>query len=124
MSDANLDRFELLRNQLEQQVYRSPMEMTCAEVMRRPVTGVTRNETSGDALNLLDKHRIKLLPVIDSRHCLIGVITRTDLQPFHLSIRAVSQGNDTTGASERESRRLSVRGVMSTAVATVDARHR
>ncbi|SAL87559.1 HPP family protein [Caballeronia choica] len=121
-SDADLDRFELLRKQLEQQAYfTSLMEMTCAEVMRTPVTSVTGDQTTGDALNLLDGRRIKLLPVIDSRHRLIGVVTRTDLQPFHPSIRIVSQGNDTTGAAQRERKRLPVRSVMSTAVARVDA---
>jgi CBS-domain-containing membrane protein len=71
--DVDLDRFELLRKQLDQQVYfRSLMEMTCAEVMRTPVISVTGDQTIGDALNLLDQRRIKLLPVVDSAHRLIG----------------------------------------------------
>jgi CBS-domain-containing membrane protein len=122
VSDVDLDRFEVLRMQLQQQVYfRSLMEMTCAEVMRTPVMNVTGNQTIGDALNLLDKNRIKLLPVVDSGHRLIGVVTRTDLQPLHPSVRTVSRGRDATEGAERERRRLLVRSVMSSAVATVDA---
>jgi len=119
---ADSDRVALLREQLEQQVFfRRLMEMTCVEVMQVPVTSVTDDQTIGSALNLLDKRRVKLLPVIDTRGRLIGVVTRADLQPLHPSVRGVAVERSAIEAAERERRRLPVRSVMSTEVTTVNA---
>lgn len=116
-SGLDPDRVELLRERLEQQAYfRRLMEMTCGEVMRTPVTSVTGDQTIGEALGLLDKRRVKLLPVIDAEHRLVGVVTRADLQPLATGIRS-----DVTDQAERERRALPVRSVMSTAMTTVDA---
>ena len=75
--------------------------MTCAEVMRMSVMSVTGDETIGDALNLLDKRRIKPLPVLDSGHRLIGV----DLQPLHPRVRRFPGEVDRRRA-QRERRQL------------------
>ncbi|SAL77580.1 CBS domain-containing protein [Caballeronia telluris] len=116
------DRVALLREQLEQQVFfRRLMEMTCVEVMRVPVMSVTDDQSIGRALALLNKQRIKLLPVIDARARLIGVVTRADLQPLHPSVRQGAVERSAIEAAERERRRSPVRSVMSTEVTTVNA---
>jgi CBS domain-containing membrane protein len=112
----------LLREQLEQQVFfRRLMEMTCAEVMRAPVTSVTESQSIADALNLLDKRRVKLLPVIDAGDHLIGVVTRADLQPLDPTIHGVPLERSAIEETERKRRQLPVSSVMSTDVATVGA---
>lgn len=116
------DRVALLREQLEQQLFfRKLMEMTCAEVMRAPVTSVNETQTIDNALNLLDRQRVKLLPVIDTRGRLIGVVTRADLQPLQPTIRSVPLERSATEGTERERRQSPVCNVMSTDVATVGA---
>ena len=58
-------RLDLLREHLRRQAHlRRLLALTCVEVMRAPVISVTADQTIGEALNLLIRHRIKLLPVV------------------------------------------------------------
>lgn len=110
-------RLEKLRDHFEQQAhFRMLMELTCADVMRSPVTSVTGDQRIEDALALLDRRRIKLLPVVKAGNRLIGVVTRVDLDPMG----HIGHGSRSDRAA-REWRLSPVRSVLSTAVVTVAA---
>jgi len=54
-------------------------------VMSRQVISVGPSETVEDAAALLFRHRISALPVVDSKHQLVGIITETDI--LHAFVR-------------------------------------
>ncbi len=47
--------------------------------MSRPALGIAADTSAAAALKLLNRHRIKALPVIDAAHRVIGIVTRADL---------------------------------------------
>ena len=57
---------------------RSFSELTCAQVMSAAPVAVTRETTAGTAWRLLERHRVKALPVVDGTHHVVGIVTRTD----------------------------------------------
>jgi len=77
--DISRDDLETLLEQVEALAYQRTIgEVRCADVMTHdPKTA--RVETSlKDAWELMRKHKIKALPVVDGRHHLLGIITVAD----------------------------------------------
>jgi CBS domain-containing membrane protein len=110
-----------LLDQLQRQSYlQELLRLTCAQVMRAPPVTVHVDDTIGTALNLLDSHHIKLLPVVDGEGCLKGVVTHVDLQPLDEVLPFLKLASDTT-APESERRARPVSTVMSTSVRRVEA---
>ncbi|MFP6562551.1 HPP family protein [Paraburkholderia sp. B3] len=54
-------------------------ELSAADVMSRDVISITPDTTANAAWELLTRHGIKALPVIDAGRQVIGIVTRTDL---------------------------------------------
>lgn len=52
---------------------------TCGAIMVRDVVAVGPHESLKEALDLLRRHRVKALPVVDERRTVLGVVTQTDL---------------------------------------------
>jgi CBS-domain-containing membrane protein len=59
--------------------YEEGMATTVDEIMSRDVLAVSGETNLQRVLELLVKHRVKSLPVIDQRHNLIGIISREDV---------------------------------------------
>ncbi|CAN7700172.1 CBS domain-containing protein [Caballeronia sp. LjRoot29] len=115
-------RLDLLRNNLLRQAQlRMLLALTCAEIMHAPVISVTADQTIGEAVNLLNSHRIKLLPVVDSLQRLIGVVTRADIEPTRRPLQVVRPRLGQGEAAECERCQLPVANVMATAVVSIDA---
>jgi CBS-domain-containing membrane protein len=53
--------------------------LTARELMTTPAITVPPEATIAEAARLLDRHRIKWLPVVDDKDRLIGVVSRRDL---------------------------------------------
>lgn len=49
------------------------------EIMTRKVITINKDASISDAAELMDRHDIKRLPVVDENHKLIGIITRGDI---------------------------------------------
>lgn len=78
--DIDLDDLESLLRDVQLQAYaRTFDELTCADIMSRPVVAVSAATRVSAALSLLKQHGIKALPVIDADQHLIGIVTRADL---------------------------------------------
>ncbi|MBI2494543.1 MAG: CBS domain-containing protein [Candidatus Rokubacteria bacterium] len=58
--------------------YQKAMGTTVAEVMTRPVISVRPSASIGAAAALLDRHRVRRLPVLDEGR-LVGIVSRGDL---------------------------------------------
>lgn len=54
------------------------MNTTCADIMARDVISITQDTKLDDAWQLLRKHKIKALPVIDAERHVIGIVTVAD----------------------------------------------
>lgn len=120
--DSEAASLDLLRDHLRRQAHlRRLLALTCIEVVRASVISVTPDQTVGKAVDLLSKHKIKLLPVVDGEKQLIGVVTRTDLEPMRCSVGIVGPKLGRGEGLGSERRRLPVGGVMSTAVVSIDA---
>lgn len=77
--DISRDDLEELFLQTEMHAYRRRFgEITCADIMSRDVVTVDFGTTLEEAWNLLRRHRIKALPVIDPSRRVIGIITLSD----------------------------------------------
>lgn len=78
--DAAPEDLEALLRDVELQAYaRTFSQLSCADVMSRPALGIAADTSAAAALKLLNRHRIKALPVIDAAHRVIGIVTRADL---------------------------------------------
>jgi len=53
-------------------------DMTCAQIMSPKVVTVTADSTAAAAWRLLERHRVKALPVVDGERRVVGIVTRTD----------------------------------------------
>ncbi|MGH8827376.1 MAG: CBS domain-containing protein [Jiangellaceae bacterium] len=53
--------------------------MLAREVMTSPVVTVGPDATLKDAIQLLDRHDITALPVVDDEECLVGLVSEADL---------------------------------------------
>ncbi|SAK65902.1 HPP family protein [Caballeronia hypogeia] len=80
MLDVDPDDLEALLRETQLQAYaRRFTEFTCADIMSRAVVSVTPDTSAQAALALIDRHRVKALPVIDGTRRVCGIITRADL---------------------------------------------
>lgn len=110
-----------LLDELQRQAYlHGLLRLTCADVMRKPPVTVSVSETIGGALQTLDEHHIKLLPVVDAEGRLKGVVTHVDLQPLDEVLPFLKLASATT-APESERREWPVTTVMSSHAQFVDA---
>ncbi|CAN7584570.1 HPP family protein [Trinickia sp. LjRoot230] len=99
---------------------RSFSDMTCAQIMSRDVVTVTAETTAATAWRLLERHRVKALPVVDGIHHVVGVVTRTDFvrrTPFGL--RAIRAARLSVRRDVAATRRVGE--FMTSAVCTADA---
>ncbi|WP_430911641.1 HPP family protein [Methylobacterium sp. sgz302541] len=54
-------------------------QVACADIMSRDVIAVAPGDSLAEALSLLRRHRIKVLPVTDESARVLGIVTQTDL---------------------------------------------
>jgi CBS domain-containing membrane protein len=69
----------LLRETQLEAYARTFSELTCADIMSRPVIAVSATTTTTAAWDLLKRHGIKALPVTDASNVIIGIVTKADL---------------------------------------------
>ncbi|AOJ15966.1 HPP family protein [Burkholderia vietnamiensis] len=78
--DVDPDDLETLLRETEMQAYtRTFGELRCADLMTKRAIEVSPSTSVTAALTLLDRHRVKALPVVDGEARLIGIVTRADL---------------------------------------------
>jgi len=58
---------------------------TAGEIMTKPVITVNEDKRLGEAVDIMLKHQLKRLPVVNSQGEIVGVITRSDV--FHIITR-------------------------------------
>ncbi|PTB16855.1 hypothetical protein C9I57_31295 [Trinickia symbiotica] len=119
--DVAADDLQSLVHEAQLLAYaRSFSDMTCDQIMSRNVVTVSRDATAAAAWRLLERHRIKALPVIDDARRVVGIVTRTDFvgrTPFGLRrIRTGLAAFRRDGAATRR-----IGELMTPAVCTVDA---
>ncbi|WP_244816202.1 HPP family protein [Caballeronia sp. Lep1P3] len=124
MLDIDPDDLEALLRETQLQAYaRRFTEFTCAEIMSRGVVSVSPDTSAADAVALLDRHRVKALPVIDATRRVRGIVTRADLAPalrssprdaFARAVERIMRGPSATPPR--------VASLMTTDVSKIDAR--
>ncbi len=78
--DVDPDDLEALLRETEMQAYaRTFGRLTCADLMTKNAIEVAPSTSVTAALTLLDRHRVKALPVVDGEGHLTGIVTRADL---------------------------------------------
>ncbi|WP_423368384.1 HPP family protein [Burkholderia sp. LMG 32019] len=78
--DVDPDDLEALLRETEMQAYsRTFGQLSCADLMTKNAIEVAPSTSVMAALTLLDRHRVKALPVIDGEGRLTGIVTRADL---------------------------------------------
>jgi CBS domain-containing membrane protein len=78
--DIDPDDLETLFRETQLQAYaRTFSELACRDVMSAPVVSIAPDTTLRAAADLLQRHAIKALPVIDKRQHVVGIVTRADL---------------------------------------------
>jgi CBS domain-containing membrane protein len=73
------DLESLLRETQLEAYARTFGELTCTDIMSRPVIAVPAATTTKAAWDLLERHGVKALPVTDASNFVIGIVTRADL---------------------------------------------
>lgn len=77
--DVASDDLESLVHEAQLLAYaRSFSELKCDDIMSRNAVSVSSDTTAAAAWRLLERHRIKALPVIDELRRVVGIVTRTD----------------------------------------------
>lgn len=95
--DIEEDDLEAILIAAEQHAYRRRFgELRCADIMSRDVVAVQPGQALEDAWDLLARHRIKALPVVDEQRRLRGMLSATD----HLL------GRDAAGPRQRVADRM------------------
>jgi len=56
-----------------------PSTVRVNEIMSTPLITVSADKTVGDAATMMVKHKVRRLPIIDSGHKVIGIVTVRDL---------------------------------------------
>lgn len=80
MLDIAPDDLEAVLREAQIRAYaRTFSELSAADVMSRDVISIAPDTTASAAWELLKRHGIKTLPVIDAGRQVIGIVTRTDL---------------------------------------------
>ncbi|MDN7742807.1 HPP family protein [Burkholderia multivorans] len=78
--DVDPDDLETLLRETEMQAYaRTFGQLTCADLMTKNAISIAPSTSIAAALTLLDRHRVKALPVVDANGRLTGIVTRADL---------------------------------------------
>ncbi|VWB41210.1 HPP family protein [Burkholderia pseudomultivorans] len=78
--DVDPDDLETLLHETEMQAYtRTFGQLSCADLMTKNAVSVAASTSIAAALTLLDRHRVKALPVVDGDGRLTGIVTRADL---------------------------------------------
>ncbi|OTP69220.1 Transcriptional regulator, MarR family [Caballeronia sordidicola] len=78
--DIDLDDLESLMRDTQMLAYaRSFRDLACADIMSSPVLTVVASAPATSARDLLKRHDVKALPVIDDADWVIGIATRSDL---------------------------------------------
>ena len=78
--DIDTGDLESLLRDVQLQAYaRTFNELTCADIMSRPVVSVSAATRASVAWSLLKQHGIKALPVTDAEQRVVGIVTRADL---------------------------------------------
>ncbi|KWZ29930.1 HPP family protein [Burkholderia anthina] len=78
--DVDPDDLETLLRETEMQAYaRTFGQFKCADLMTKNAIEVAPSTSITAALALLDRHRVKALPVVDGEGRLTGIVTRADL---------------------------------------------
>ncbi|KVD81985.1 hypothetical protein WS62_23825 [Burkholderia sp. ABCPW 14] len=78
--DVAPEDLESLLRETELRAYaRTFDELSCADIMTRPAISVAPDTPLPAAMTLLDRHRIKALPVVDANARVVGIVTRADL---------------------------------------------
>ncbi|MBR8299460.1 HPP family protein [Burkholderia dolosa] len=78
--DVDPDDLETLLRETEIQAYtRTFGQLKCADLMTKDAVSVAPSTSIAAAIALLDRHRVKALPVVDADARLIGIVTRADL---------------------------------------------
>jgi CBS domain-containing membrane protein len=77
--DVASDDLESLVHEAQLVAYaRSFSELKCADIMSRDAVSVSSETTAAAAWRLLERHRIKALPIVDEAQRVVGIVTRTD----------------------------------------------
>lgn len=77
--DVNRDDLEMILRQTEAQAYQRRFgEIRCADIMSRDIVSVEFGCELEEAWQLLRKHKVKALPVVDWSKRLIGIVTVVD----------------------------------------------
>ncbi|WP_296226996.1 HPP family protein [Ralstonia sp. UBA689] len=78
--DIDPEDIEAVLREMQLQAYtRTFQALTCADIMSQPVIAAAPGTSIPRALQLLRQHGIKVLPVIDERRRVTGIVTRADL---------------------------------------------
>ena len=78
--DVGRGDLEAILRQAEFRSYRRRSgQTTCADIMSRDVIAIAPTAPLREALDLLRRHHIKILPVTDERARVLGVVTQTDI---------------------------------------------
>jgi CBS domain-containing membrane protein len=78
--DVDPDDLELLMRDTQLLAYaRSFRDLACADIMSTPVVTVSASALATSARDLLKRHDVKALPVVDDAQRVIGIVTRSDL---------------------------------------------
>jgi CBS domain-containing protein len=75
---------QLERHQVEE-FLETVSHRTAGEIMTKPVTTVQEDKRLSEAVDVMLKHRLKRLPVVNSQNEIVGVIARSDV--FHIITR-------------------------------------
>jgi CBS domain-containing membrane protein len=110
----------LLEIQLQSYV-RTFSGLSCADIMSSPVVSITSGTAVATAADLLKRHGIKALPVIDERASLVGIVTRADIARNMAAgkLQALARFIDRWLAGPSST--LTVASIMTTDVSTVSA---
>lgn len=77
--DINRGDLEIILRQAESNAYRRRFgEVTCGDVMTTDVVTVVFGDLLEDAWDLMQRHRVKALPVVDRSRRVVGIITLAD----------------------------------------------
>ncbi|MGC9163537.1 MAG: HPP family protein [Thiomonas sp.] len=100
-----------LRNLLEEaqtRAYRQRLDnVRCSDIMQRDVQTARPDESVAQALQRLEEHGIKALPVIDADRRIIGIVTAADLRTDPDAARSAMRAS-TTPVAARMTRQVQV----------------
>ncbi|MBN3766417.1 HPP family protein [Burkholderia sp. Ac-20365] len=117
--DIDPEDLEALFRETQLQAYaRTFSELSCRDVMSSPVVSIAPDTTLRAAAELLQRHAIKALPVVDRRQHVVGIVTRADLanKPKSADLRLME------ALSARLFKRDAARGRLASTVMTTHVR--